>query len=174
MTGRDHIPGTYLLHFAANFLKSKKFNPWPHIMAGDIQLLPAFVEIDKKRGLPIPLMFEKKKDSETEDGNILEIRRRGEQTAGEKNRQYKALRSGYISVSPDNKDISYLEKIEKVFRTHNTIRDDVQRPTRDIGGVYSYEGIAPNQVLHSQLRIKDQSAERGRLVWQKGFPYRKS
>lgn len=43
---------------------------------------------------------------------------------------------------------------ETVVRMHNTIRDDVQRPTQDIGGVYIYEALAPGQEFRAEVRVR--------------------
>ena len=39
------------------------------------------------------------------------------------------------------------------YFTHNTVEDTVQRPTSDVGGVYSREAIAAGMLLRTELRL---------------------
>ena len=39
-------------------------------------------------------------------------------------------------------------------RTHNTVEDKTQRPTSDVGGVYSYEAIKAGTILRTEVRMR--------------------
>ena len=43
--------------------------------------------------------------------------------------------------------------------THNTIKDEFQRPTSDLGGIYSYEAIQPRTKLQAKLKLRKSIAD---------------
>jgi CRISPR-associated protein Csx10 len=44
-------------------------------------------------------------------------------------------------------------RVGRVERTHNTVDDLWQRPTSDLGGVYTYQAIAAGTVLRAEVRV---------------------
>src|ERR1700742_3996432 len=49
----DFIPGTYLLPHVTRQLKGIS----KYVAAGDFQILPATIEVEGERGLPVPAVF---------------------------------------------------------------------------------------------------------------------
>ena len=44
-------------------------------------------------------------------------------------------------------------RIGHVVQTHNTVQDDVQKPTEEVGGLYTYEAIRSGETLASVVRL---------------------
>ncbi|MFD0661283.1 hypothetical protein [Thermocatellispora tengchongensis] len=64
----------------------------------------------------------------------------------------KTYKEGY--VVPDGEDAYATVSPDTTVRMHNTIRDDIQRPARDIGGVYIYRALAATTVLRAEARVR--------------------
>ncbi|MDW8264943.1 MAG: hypothetical protein RMJ52_06370, partial [Gemmataceae bacterium] len=163
----DFVPGSYLLpHVTGQWPQLR-----PHVAAGEVVVLPAYLEVDGERGLPVPIAWFQPKDAgkdaavETHPSWINRLVQA--EPPGEI--QFKQLREGYISAESKPP-----RKPPPTVRTHNTVDDRHQRPTPEAGGgVYSYEAIAPTDqdkpvVLRSELRLKKSLAEQlGANWWRK-------
>ena len=57
----------------------------------------------------------------------------------------KQVRTGWVSKGAG--DTLLLHRVPFVSNTHNSVSDALQRPSEDVGGVFTYEGIAPGQVF---------------------------
>ena len=66
----------------------------------------------------------------------------------------KGLRTGYIGLSVIGTLPRHACKVPRVVCTHNTVEDKRQRPTTEVGGVYSYEAIAAGTRLRCELRLR--------------------
>ena len=152
----DFIPGTYLLPHVTRAFKSLGVDVRQAIQSGDLILLPAYPEVDGERGMPVPIcLFARKgvsqplsKENRQSIVNVLIQREPNDGT------QRKQLREGYISTQQE-----HIYKTPMILRTHNTVEDGVQRPTRDTGGVYSYEAVSPTDqgkavVFRTELRLR--------------------
>lgn len=154
MTSLDFIPGGYLLPPIANRLKANGFDPWPHVIAGDIRVLPATPEIAGKRGLPLPFCWERPKGEKGFEGVRPTPREPNPDV------QHTPFRGGF--VTGEGTPSHGLLSVNRVLRTHNTIQDDIQRPDESIGGLYSYEALAPGQVFRSEVWVRtDLAAKAG-------------
>jgi CRISPR-associated protein Csx10 len=71
----------------------------------------------------------------------------------------KPYRDGY--VVPDGPRALTIAAPETTVRMHNTVRDDVQRPTRDVGGVYTYRALAAGTRLRAQVRVRSGALAQG-------------
>lgn len=63
-------------------------------------------------------------------------------------------------------------KVKLTVGTHNTVEDKYQRPTSDLGGVYSYQAIQPGTKLQAQLRLRKSLADKltkNKKEWYKNF-----
>ncbi|MEU7002659.1 RAMP superfamily CRISPR-associated protein [Nonomuraea sp. NPDC046570] len=67
-------------------------------------------------------------------------------------------------VVPEGEQAGTVVSPDFTLRMHNTIRDDIQRPSRDVGGVYIYKALAAGSVLHAEVRVRAGLLEPG---WQK-------
>ena len=118
------------------------------IMSGEISASTFLPEFEGRAALPAPLCLTEEKE---EKGGKKEIIN-GLMEALKPGVQTKDLRSGY--VVPHKKGMTYYAASDhKIIRTHNTIDDDVQRPTENVGGLFTYEAIQAGMVFRGALKI---------------------
>ncbi|MGC2238415.1 MAG: RAMP superfamily CRISPR-associated protein [Pyrinomonadaceae bacterium] len=144
----DFIPGTYLLPHVTNGLNKKEVRS--AVANGDFQVSFATVEIDKKRGFPIPKVFAKEKMKQKERDKE-EIYNRLLEPLEEKF-QTKPIREGFISEI--NSNTLSIAETPQTLLIHNTVDDKFQRPTENVGGVFSREAIKAGTVLLGEIRWK--------------------
>lgn len=143
----DFLPGSYLLPHVTRTLK-ELIDVRPAIQSGDLCVLPATLEVDGARGRPVPMALFHEKEDKTNIVNRL--------LAGTpEGKQLKQLRAGYVG----ERNAPTLRTVPLVVQTHNTVEDGPQRPTIKVGGLYSYEAIAPTEQgrpirLRSELRLR--------------------
>jgi CRISPR-associated protein Csx10 len=152
----DFIPGTYLLPLLTRSLRASLPVIRAAIGAGDLRISPATLEINGVRGLPVPAaLFHAKgveglnPDAIPDDLSNALIRQSREHV--------KDYRSGYLSAEMTEEGrarIPAMASSRKVVRSHNTIDEESQRPSEDVGGVFSYEAIAAGTVLRGEIRIR--------------------
>ncbi|MFO0878141.1 MAG: RAMP superfamily CRISPR-associated protein [Gemmataceae bacterium] len=146
----DYLPGSYLLPHITTVLGSFVPDIRQAIQRGEVRVLPATLEIGGTRGRPVPLaLFADKMHPEQVVNRLL---------LEEPSAQAKQLREGYIAAGHSPR------KPPKVVQTHNTVEDRRQRPTTDVGGVYTYEAISPVDEgqpvrLRSELRLRKSLAD---------------
>lgn len=160
----DFVPGCYLLPHVTRELSGMGLDVRSALQAGDVCVLPAYPEVDSERGQPVPLaLFAPKEGKGLEDpAHVVNRLRQAEPADGT---QLKQMREGYVSTRPTK-----VYKTPLTVRTHNTVEDQPQRPTSDVGGVYTYEAISPSDhgmpvVLRSELRIRKSLADRLGSNW---------
>ena len=139
----DFIPGTYLLPHITKNLGGKVRSA---VANGDFQVSPATIEIDKKRGFPIPKVFAQEKMKKEMVYNRLTDK------FDKKTPQTKPIREGYISDLSSN--TLSIATTPQTLLIHNTVDDKVQRPTTEVGGVFSREAIKAGTVLRGEIRWK--------------------
>lgn len=160
----DFIPGTYLLpHITKNLGKNVR----SAVANGDFQVSPATIEIEvpktneqgeivkdengeiifcQKRGFPIPKVFAQGKTDTSKVYNRLKDKFNDETP------QTKPIREGYISGLSSN--TLSIETTPQTLLIHNTVDDPAQRPTTNVGGVFSREAIKAGTVLRGEIRWK--------------------
>jgi CRISPR-associated protein Csx10 len=149
----DFIPGTYLLpHFTKVLGKQLGKEFFQAVAYGDFQVSPATIEINGERGLPVPKALAKAK-VKNDRGEQPIYNRLFRPIEGEL--QPKPVRSGFIK-SLETHNIVINDESFKTLLMHNTVEDKYQRPTTDVGGVFSREAIAAGTVLRSEIRTKNQ------------------
>jgi len=153
---RDHIPGTLLLPALDGALRKalagRAGELTALLAAGRIQVRNAYPAQGKARALPVPLAFEAEKENPGEIRNGF-FSRSSETT----HVQYKPLREGYTPeafVANAASGTSPICRSDIVTFTHATIDDSVQRPTSAVGGVYTYQALAPDQVFVAELWVE--------------------
>lgn len=152
----DYIPGTHLLPIVSKKLAGLGFNIGNAIASGHIIVTNATIEVGGEKGRPVPFaLFREKLGGGLKEG--CKVHNRFVEPEP-KETQLKGERVGYIG-SMENSDLLKYKTVDLAVETHNTIQDDVQRPTSDVGGVYSYEAIAPGTVLRSELRLRKSIAD---------------
>lgn len=157
----DFVPGSYLLPHVTQALSGLGLDVRSALQAGDVCVLPAYPEVDGERGQPVPLAWFASKDmkkplSDANRGKVINRLLQAEPADGT---QLKQMREGYVSTRAKT-----LYKTSITVRTHNTVEDQSQRPSESVGGVYTYEAIAPSDrgmpvVLRSELRLRGTLAD---------------
>ena len=146
----DYLPGTYLLPRITQVFTEIGCDGRAAIARGDVQVLPATIEVRGKRGLPVPhALFRLKSGGGFDKPNTVFNR----QTEAAGKEQLKGYREGYIGAYQRNQLPTYQTTL-KSLGTHNTVEDKAQRPEEVVGGVYSWEAIAAGTVLRSELRVR--------------------
>lgn len=160
----DFVPGSYLLPHVTRTLSGLGLDVRSALQSGDVCVLPAYPEVDGERGQPVPMaLFAPKGGKGLEKpANVVNRLLHVEPADGT---QLKQMREGYVSTRPTK-----VYKPPITVRTHNTVEDQPQRPTENVGGVYTYEAIAPSDrrmrvVLRSELRIRKSLADRLGANW---------
>jgi len=145
----DYIPGTHLLRLILRKLKPLGVDLSGAIAHGDLIITNATLRVEGQRGRPVPYaLFGKKLGGGLGKGQAVYNRF----AEPEPDDQLKAERQGYIGVSQKD-SLPAFATVKTGIETHNIIQDNVQCPTRDVGGVYSYEVIVPGTVFQAELRL---------------------
>jgi CRISPR-associated protein Csx10 len=164
----DYVPGTHLLPHITRVLRNKLgAKIFQAVAYGDLQVLPATIEINGERGLPVPKAiyydklsggFDKQKDGDRTVYNLFK-----ERDGIETGEQKKSSRSGYVqaldTVSAGANKLPSYKNARKTLLMHNTVEDAVQRPTENVGGVYSREAIAAGTTLRGEIRLRTRLEE---------------
>jgi CRISPR-associated protein Csx10 len=152
----DYIPGTLLLPIISSRLKRWNVNLGAAIAKGDLVVTNATINVANECGQPVPKALFKRKQSEgfLECGGVYNLFAE----AGATDVQLKGYRAGYVAANHIQTLPAYAEVALQV-ETHNTVEDSVQRPTGNIGGVYSYEAIAAGTRLKAELRVRKYVAD---------------
>ncbi|WP_216349364.1 RAMP superfamily CRISPR-associated protein [[Limnothrix rosea] IAM M-220] len=145
----DYIPGRYFIgHLHRKIGQSLDLNG--AIATNQIIITNATVEIAGRAGKPTPFcLFGKKLGGGLSKGKsvynrFVEAEPKGIQLKGE--------RGGYVGAF-DDEQLPDHHSIKLGVNTHNTVQDEVQRPTSDVGGVYSYQAIPINTIFRAEIRI---------------------
>jgi CRISPR-associated protein Csx10 len=153
----DFIPGTYLLPYI-----TKGTNLFAHVANGDFQISPATIEVNGTRGLPVPTALSAQKVGGGFDQKGTVVNRFKEKLTPA-TPQLKPYREGYISDLGDQGKLPLHMKASKTLLMHNTVEDQYQRPTAEVGGVYSRQAIATtwekngtqrSTILRGEIRFK--------------------
>lgn len=154
----DYIPGTYLLPHITKVLRRKLSDKvFPAVAYGDLQVLPATIEIKGARGLPVPrALAQHKVEGGFEQPHTLYNKFAAEK---ETDKQLKPFRGGYVQALESvgdgtNEKLPAYKNTPKTLLMHNTIKDEIQRPHEDVGGVYSREAVAAGTALRGEVRLK--------------------
>lgn len=158
----NFVPGSFLLPHVTRTLPELRQG----VPSGDVVVLPAYPEIDGERSQPVPLALFEPKDGRgfQEPEKIVNRLLQSEQNDGV---QRKQLRDGYVSSRPRT-----LFRLVPEMHTHNTVHDESQRPSSEVGGVYTYAALPPRTdlgplVLRSELRVRRSFAGRLDPDWWK-------
>lgn len=153
IASRDHIPGTLLLPALdarlRRLLGTRANELTNHLAAGRIQIRNAYPEKWGERLLPVPAALMAEKEADEQIHNELHGRTHD-------GKQRKQLRAGYVptdALPQPYRDTKSVYTVDITATTHATIDDKVQRPTAEVGGVYTYEAIAPGQRFRAELWI---------------------
>lgn len=164
VTSRDYIPGTYLLGAITQLLQQRtQLDFFNDVAKGDIQISHAYLEVLEKRSLPVPMAVFHEKESNglnNKNGRGGTVWNRLVECSDNAS-QLKQHRQGYISTFDEHaKDRTLLNLFSTPLQltTHSTIEDKFQRPTEEVGGVFSYEAIKVGTRLQSMLKLRQSIA----------------
>ncbi len=149
----DYLPGTYVLGAIHQRLRQLLGGEcFPAVVRGDIRVLNAYPRVQEQRGLPAPLAWYRAKEAPGEGVDIPVANfLRGEPADAI---QRKQLRQGYLVPAGDETTDVVWSQPDLQASVHATIDDRRQRPTTDVGGVYTYQAIRPHTPLRAELRIR--------------------
>ncbi|MBD2023923.1 RAMP superfamily CRISPR-associated protein, partial [Leptolyngbya sp. FACHB-711] len=152
----DHIPGTYLLRLVSQKLSKFGVDLGRTIAHGDFLVTNATIAIDGQSGRTVPFaLFAQKLGGGLKEGKVYNRLKEKEPREA----QLKRISGSYLgSTTGEPGSLPYSERVDLVLQTHNTIQDEVQRPTSDVGGVYSYESIPAGIHLQACLRLRRELA----------------
>ncbi|MEV4010948.1 RAMP superfamily CRISPR-associated protein [Nonomuraea angiospora] len=143
-SGERHIPGWCLMPEVV-----RRLGGMAHalVRTGDLVVTAATPQApDGSRTLPAPRVLVRAKGGKEVIGN----RMASSVESG------KPCRDGY--VVPEAAEVV---NPPTTVRMHNSIDDNVQRPTREIGGIYVYRALAARTVLRAEVRVRAGTLEPG-------------
>lgn len=155
VTTRDHIPGSLLLPALNRWLRELLGDQTTSALAsGALQIRNAYPAIGERRLLPIPAAIFKLKNEDVFTNHLSFVTSDG--------RQRKQQRAGFaahdcLELLPGSAEAETrvgAVLVETMTTTHATIEDARQRPTANVGGVFTYEAIR-----HSQTSFDTFTAE---------------
>ncbi|MFP4653577.1 MAG: RAMP superfamily CRISPR-associated protein [Phormidium sp.] len=147
----DYIPGRYLLRYLHKKL-GVYVNISQAIASNALILTNATREIDNQPGRPTPFcLFGEKLGGGLSKGRKVYNRF---QEADPQGIQLKGERGGYLGPWTGTTLPAY-KKVDLALYTHNTIKDEIQRPSAEVGGLYSYEAIPAGLTFKAELRVSD-------------------
>jgi CRISPR-associated protein Csx10 len=169
----DYIPGSHLLPLIRKQLSYLGVDINRAIAHNDIVVTNATLQVDNQKGRPIPLslFYEKLGGGLDKGGRVYNRLVESEP----KEQQVKGYREGYIA-SPNGSHLPQYAKVNLTIGTHNTIKDEYQRPTSDLGGVYSYEAIQTGTILQAEIKLSETLADalkRSKKEWWKSLEEKK-
>lgn len=160
----NEIPGATLLSYYTEKVLSPlgKDRLTKAVMDGEISISAFLPEFGGEAAMPVPLCLGELKEEKSLINRLV--------TPPDGKKQVKDLRTGYVTVSGGGM-IYHSGSSQRVIRTHNTIDDAVQRPTEDVGGLFTYEAIRSGQTFRGTLRIGaalwdeiEKSPEKGKIL----------
>jgi CRISPR-associated protein Csx10 len=181
ISSSDHPTGTMLLPAICAALRRAGIDADSMVRAGHLAISNAVPLIDGQSSLPMPFALSREKSR-----SVAPVAEEPEDVAGAaaatltgsepirvfdtlvdrpEGVQAKQLRGGWVALS-DHTGETELEfaTVERLMQTHSTIDDESQRPTSDVGGVFSYQAIAPGQCFRSTLTVNTDEAQGDLIV----------
>ncbi|MDJ0597483.1 MAG: RAMP superfamily CRISPR-associated protein [Crocosphaera sp.] len=149
----DYIPGTHLLKLVARKLGKLGISLTEAITKGDLLVTNATIVIEEQKSQPVPfcLFYEKLTGGLEKLDTGGQVYNRFCEPEPDK-KQLKGHRTGYL-ISTENNTKPVYKTVDLSLGTHNVIEDKYQRPTREVGGVYSYQAIKTGTKLITELRL---------------------
>lgn len=139
----DYIPGSALLRVVHQILELAGEDATTLITRGTARVSNGYPFRNGQRFLPMPLVLSAPKDAA---GTFINSTGDAADLVG----ATKQIRGGWIAATEDG--IVRLT-VPMVNRTHNAIDDSVQRPTSDVGGLYTYRVIAAGQSFRALVTL---------------------
>jgi len=141
VTSHDYIPGNAILPVVHEAISRAGFDSQSLIRAGLVKVSRGLPVFQEKTSLPTPFVISVIKSDQSSFVNNSLGQREDVVT--------KQVRTGWITKGMG--DTLVLHRVPFVSNTHNSVSDALQRPSEDVGGVFTYEGIAPGQVFRASV-----------------------
>ena len=141
VTSHDYIPGSAILPVVHEAISRAGFDSQALIRAGLVKVSRGLPVFQDKTSLPTPFVISVVKSDQSSFVNNSLGQREDVVT--------KQVRTGWVSKGAG--DTLLLHRVPFVSNTHNSVSDALQRPSEDVGGVFTYEGIAPGQVFRASV-----------------------
>ena len=156
VVGRDELPGTDLLSALMPYLAADPGVDLRQLIAqGCVRISPGYPAGCQRT----PLCLDQLKDGEGPICNLL-VRAPADAAPAERSgaptiiAPRKMLRGDFIALDVDGTNGTYQRhRVSKSVRNHSTIDDSKQRPTEDVGGLYSYEAISVGQQFSVDIAL---------------------
>lgn len=150
-TTLDRVPGSMLLPAILGRLRGLGVDLRSAVAVGDIAVTDATPMIEGLESLPVPqcLAYEKSGGGLESGGKVFNLLANDEVDG-----QPRFYRSGFVAVPGDAPESVRYCRTPISATTHNTIDDDLQRPSASVGGVYTLEAIAPGTRLAFEVRVR--------------------
>jgi CRISPR-associated protein Csx10 len=174
VTTQDHIPGSLLIpaldHWLAGLLKGDRTLA---LASGAVQVRNAYPACQGQRLLPVPAAIFKLKEGETFTNHL---HGEPEETG---HPQRKQQRSGYTGRAglprqdrseEDGPEKPEVRRVETAAITHATLDDRSQRPTEEVGGVFTYQAIRPGQRFLTEVWVSKALVAEYPHDWEKKAP----
>lgn len=164
----DYIPGTLLLAEVAKRLGAALKPVDRHLVPlaianGELQVRPFYPEVAERAAAPTPLSAMWPKDQARPGAQNAVLRHLQPAEGGV---QYRAAKAGWVQDGV----AAMAERLKPDqllgLHTHNTIEPQLQRPSAAVGGVYSYEAIAPGTALRGTVAVSGALARALPKDWQ--------
>lgn len=147
-----HVPGTYLLAATLDRLRGLADVDLA-ARTGALVVTNATMSVDGKRGEPLPLAVAVKKGSDATGQQLTYYNLFVEQAPGDTPVEVQRDRP-FVAVPLDGlRALPPEERAHFVETTHNVVQDDKQRPTAEVGGVFTYEAIPAGTELTAEVRV---------------------
>lgn len=147
----DYIPARYFLGYLHEKF-GQCLNVSQAIALNHLIVTNSTLSIEGVPSRPTPFcLFTEKLNGDIKKGRRVYNRLKEPEPEGV---QLKGERGGYLAEFNGSHFPEY-KTIKLQVNTHNTIYDPVQRPTSDVGGVYSYQAIPAGTVFQAELRLTE-------------------
>ncbi len=143
----DYLPGTYLLPLLTKRCRDLGEGISPALLAGDVVVTHATVDIGGAAGRPFPAALQREKSARGEGGlaNLLQ--------GATVDKQLKGSTKWYVGHSCTADHVPVCE-VPLSVAAHNIVNDEKQRPTEDVVGVYTFQAIPAGTRFRAQVRLR--------------------
>lgn len=150
VTSHDYIPGSAILPVVHEAISRAGFNAQELIRCGHVRVSRGLPVFRDKTALPTPFVISVVKDDQSAFINNSLTESDGVVT--------KQARTGWITKGTGDNTLVF-HRVPFVSNTHNSVSDALQRPSEEVGGIYTYEAIAPGQVFRASVKLPTSIAD---------------
>jgi len=142
--GVGYLPGSVLLPHLDRWLRAAGADAGSLIASDRARVLRAVPMVEGSRSLPASFALQRPKEGDSSRWQNSAIER------DDSNLITKQVRSGWLAgASP----ITYASSTPTVVLTHNIIDDEIQTPTSETGGLFTYVAIAAGTLFHTRVQV---------------------